>query len=173
MRDREVPDREFERFLERLGAEAPETLARVLVNDRLALAASFRVAGVHLPETGLPVAAVRSRFPRRRLLVGRSVHGVEAAASAADDGADYLILGPVAATGGKRPLPLGTLARACRRVQIPVWAVGGLAPENLAGLRATGISGLAAIRSFGDARTAAAFVEAAGRLRGGPRPERG
>lgn len=173
LRDRGVSDREFERFLERLRTEAPETLPRVLVNDRLALAASFPVAGVHLPEAGLPVSAVRSRFPRGRLLVGRSVHRVETAVAAASDGADYLILGPVAATGGKQPLPAGTLSRACRRIGIPVWAIGGLTPQNLDRLRGAGISGLAAIRSFADSGTAAAFVAAAGTLQPVSRAERG
>ena len=69
LRDRGISDREFERFLENLASQAPEVLSRVIVNDRLALAATFPVAGVHLPEAGLPVAVVRSRFPRGRLLV--------------------------------------------------------------------------------------------------------
>lgn len=168
LRDREASDREFERFLDRLGAEAPEALRRVLVNDRLALAASFPVAGVHLPEAGLPVTAVRSRFLRDGLLVGRSVHGVSAAVEAAEAGSDYLILGPVMATGGKRPLPAGTLREACRRVAIPVWAVGGLTANNLGALRGSGISGLAAIRAFADSGAAGAFVEAASRVRTAP-----
>ena len=158
LRDREASDREFERFLDGLGARAPEVLSRVVVNDRLALAAAFPVAGVHLPEAGLAVAAVRARFPRGRLLIGRSVHGVDAAAAAEEDGADYVILGPVAPTGGKRPLPPEVFRETCRRLRIPVWVVGGLGPENLDLLRGAGVSGFAAIRSFRDAGRARAFV---------------
>ncbi|MDE3260759.1 MAG: thiamine phosphate synthase [Acidobacteriota bacterium] len=158
LRDREASDREFERFLEVLASEARDVLSRVVVNDRLALAAAFPVAGVHLPATGLPVAAVRSRFPRGRLLLGRSVHGVDAAVAAERDGADYVILGPVAPTGGKRPLPPDVFRETCRRLRIPVWAVGGLTPENLERLRGVGVSGFAAIRSFRDAARARAFV---------------
>ncbi len=158
LRDREVSDREFERFLVGLASRAPEVLSRVVVNDRLALAAAFPVAGVHLPEAGLAVAAVRARFPRGRLLIGRSVHGVDAAAAAEEDGADYVILGPVAPTGGKRPLPPEVFRETCRRLRIPVWVVGGLGPENLDLLRGAGVSGFAAIRSFRDAGRARAFV---------------
>lgn len=161
LRDRRISDRGFERFLTSLADAAPEVLSRVLVNERLTLAAVFPVAGVHLPEAGLPVAAVRARFPRGRLLIGRSVHALDAAAAAERDGADYVILGPVAPTGGKRPLPPNTLPEACRRLRIPVWAVGGLTPDNLDRLRNAGISGLAAIRSFADTGRAAAFVAAA------------
>ena len=158
LRDREAPDRDFERFLEGLASRARDVLARVIVNDRLALAAAFPVAGVHLPEAGLPVAAVRSRFPRGRLLIGRSVHGVEAAVAAEADGADYVILGPVAPTGGKRPLPPDVFPETCRRLRIPVWVVGGLGPRDLDLLRRRGVSGFAAIRSFRDVGRARAFI---------------
>ena len=158
LRDREVTDRDFERFLDGLASRAPEVLPRVIVNDRLALATAFPVAGVHLPEAGLPVAAVRSRFLRGRLLIGRSVHGLDAAAAAEADGADYVILGPVAPTGGKRPLPPHVFRETCRRLRIPVWVVGGLGPENLGLLRGVGVSGFAAIRSFRDAGRARVFL---------------
>jgi|GEM_PF-1050404 len=165
LRDREASDREFERFLDTLASRARDVLSRVIVNDRLALAAALPVAGVHLPEAGLPVAAVRSRFPRGRLLVGRSVHGVEAAIAAEKDGADYVILGPVAPTGGKRPLPPDVFRETCRRLRIPVWVVGGLQPDNLNILRGVEVSGFAAIRSFRDAGGARAFVARCSDLR--------
>ena len=158
LRDREASDRDFERFLGALASRAGDVLSRIIVNDRLALAGAFPVAGVHLPEAGLPVAAVRSRFPRGRLLIGRSVHGVDAAAAAEEDGADYVILGPVAPTGGKRPLPPDVFRETCRRLRIPVWVVGGLAPDNLDLLGGMGVSGCAAIRSFRDVGRARAFV---------------
>ena len=163
LRDREISDRAFERFLEGLAFEAPEILSRTIVNDRLALAATFPVAGVHLPEAGLPVAAVRSRFPRGRLLIGRSVHALESAVVAERDGADYVILGPFAPTGDKRPLPPEVFPESCRRLRIPVWVVGGLTPGDIGRLRGAGASGFAAIRSFAEPRQAAAFVAAGSR----------
>ena len=165
LRDREVSDRDFERFLDGLASRAGDVLSRIIVNDRLALAAAFPVAGAHFPEAGLPVAAVRSRFPRGRLLIGRSVHGVEAAVAAEEEGADYVILGPVAPTGGKRPLPPDVFRETCRRLRIPVWVVGGLTPENLERLQGVGVSGFAAIRSFRDVRRASAFVARCSDLR--------
>ncbi len=158
LRDREISDRAFEMFLEDLAEAAPETLSRIVVNDRLALAAAFPVAGVHLPEAGLPAAAVRSRFPRGRLLIGRSVHGLDGAVAAEREGADYVILGPFAPTGRKRPLPPEAFSETSRRLRIPVWAVGGLTAENLDRPWSAGVSGLAAIRAFRDLRQAAAFV---------------
>ena len=158
LRDREATDGAVERFLTSLAEAAPEILSRVIVNERLALAAAFPVAGVHLPETGLPVAAVRARFPRGRLLIGRSVHAPDTAAAAERDGADYVILGPALPTGGKRPLPAATFREVCGALRIPVWAVGGLTSSTLERLRGAGVCGVAAIRSFADIRCAASLV---------------
>ncbi len=166
LRDRAATDREFEAFLDRLAGRAPDLLSRVLVNDRLALAATFPVAGVHLPEAGLPAGAVRERFPRGRLLVGRSVHSREGALRAAEAGSDYLILGPFAptrdpVTGPKRPLPRAVFGAVAAAVEVPVWAIGGLGPATVGGLRGLGLSGFAAIRGLATPERAAATLEAA------------
>ncbi len=166
LRDRAATDREFEGFLERLSERAPEILPRVLVNDRLALAATFPVAGVHLPESGLPAAAVRERLPRGRLLVGRSVHSLRGAVRAARDGSDYLILGPFAptsdpVTGPKTPLPRRVFGDVAAAVTIPVWAIGGLRAETIPGLRGLGLSGFAAIRGLASPDRAASTLAAA------------
>src|SRR5205814_5544946 len=95
--------------------------ARVLVNDRVDVALAAGADGVHLAESSLPVADVRRAFPS--LLVGASVHGLERAAGAARDGADFLVFGPVYETPSKRglgpPQGLEALARVAASVPIP------------------------------------------------------
>lgn len=163
LRDRAATDRAFERFLAQMHAEFPRSLRRVLVNDRVAPALRYPVAGVHLPETGLPVAEARvlGDLRGRRWLVGRSVHDAAGAVRAAAAGADYVLLGPVRPTGAKRrALPPGELAAACRDCPVPVWAVGGLAPGTLGEVRGSGVRGVAAIRALADPERSAAFVAA-------------
>ena len=177
LRDRPASDRRFDEFLARVGEEAPEAVPRLLVNDRPALALAYPVAGVHLPEAGLRVrdaVELRERSGRR-FLVGRSAHGPEAAAEAEAEGADYVVLGPVFPTGAKpRPLAPGALRETLERCSLPVWAVGGLDPETLGGLRLPESSGgarwagAAAVRALADPLRAAAFVAALDRLRGLP-----
>lgn len=121
---------------------------RVLVNGRPDVASALGLAGVQLPEGGLPVAAVRRAFPR--LVLGASCHSLEAALRAEGDGADIILLGPVFATPGKedRVLGLRGLEGVASAVSIPVHAIGGVGPDNVAAVRAAGARGMAAIRIF-------------------------
>jgi len=146
LRDRRATDGEMEAFLTGVQAAAPRVLDRLLLNDRLSLAATFPVGGLHLPEAGLPVELARDHFPALR--IGRSAHSLESAREAARQGADYVILGPAFPTGQKRdPLAreefLGT-----GRLGLPVWAIGGITPANGCEVAKFGISGVAAIRAL-------------------------
>jgi thiamine-phosphate pyrophosphorylase len=125
--------------------------SRVLVNGRPDIAQAAGAHGVQLPEEGLPVAAVRRAFPG--LAIGASCHSIEAARRAEEEGADWVVLGPVFSTPGKEHHPLGLerLAQAVRELRVPVYAIGGIDLANAPRALAAGASGLAAIRLFVDA----------------------
>lgn len=143
--------------------------ARVVVNDRLDVAIAARTQGVHLPAAGLPIPAARAKSPKR-FLVGRSVHGVAEAREAAKAGADYLVCGPVFTTPGKAAFgePIGpeVVRKAAEAVRVPVWAIGGITPDNAGALRGMPIAGVAvigAVMTAADpARVVAALREALG-----------
>ena len=143
-------------------------VTRIVVNDRLDVALAERAHGVHLGETGLPVAQakglVETHASGKDFLIGVSCHSLEAAKSAAGDGASYLFFGPVFATPSKAafgaPQGLGPLAKVCRSVSIPVLAIGGVTLENAAACFAAGVSGIAAIRLFQDAPDPAGVIAA-------------
>lgn len=129
--------------------------ARVLVNDRLDVALAAGAAGVHLGGSGLPLLAVREwlgKHAARELLVGKSCHSSAEALAAERDGADYVFFGPVFATPSKlaygAPQGIDRLADACRKLSIPVIAIGGITAENSAKCVAAGAGGIAAIRLF-------------------------
>ena len=89
--------------------------------------------GAHLPEGRLTVEAAR-RILSPGSLVGRSVHSVEGAKRAADEGADYLIAGTIFASQshpGRPPAGIGSLREVCAAVFLPVLAIGGVTPQNL------------------------------------------
>jgi thiamine-phosphate pyrophosphorylase len=130
---------------------------RVLVNDRLDVALAAGAGGVHLGSQGLPVAAVRE-FARRLpagFLIGKSCHSLGEARAAESAGAHYIFFGPVFATPSKLaygpPQGIEHLNSVCAALTIPVFAIGGIAPENAAECVAAGASGIAAIRCFQEA----------------------
>ena len=146
--------------------------ASILVNDRLDVALAEGAAGVHLAENSLPVKeATRlvSEHTTRMsnavdFLVGASCHSLAAARTAAERGADYIFFGPVFSTPSKAShgpaQGLERLVQVCQAVSIPVFAIGGITPENAAACIEAGAAGLAAIRLFQDASDPAALVKA-------------
>jgi len=134
--------------------------ARVIVNGRPDIAEMSGALGVHLPESGLDPGDVRRFFPR--LLVGVSRHDREGLIGATQAGAHYAILGPVFPTPGKAARALGVrdFAAAIAGIELPVLAVGGVAPGVCSEVRASGARGVAALRPFLRSDRAAASAEA-------------
>ncbi|HVD01112.1 MAG TPA: thiamine phosphate synthase [Candidatus Dormibacteraeota bacterium] len=128
----------------------------VLVSDRVDLALAVGAAGVNLPEAGLGAREARVLLGPGPLL-GRSVHSVEGVASAAAQGADFVLLGPIFPTPTHPATPglgLQLLQRAVAAAPIPVLAIGGVDRERAARCLAAGAAGYAGIRIFesGDLR---------------------
>jgi thiamine-phosphate pyrophosphorylase len=139
--------RELEREASELvaGSSVP-----VVVSARVDVALATRAAGVNLPEPDLTIADARRLLGGDRL-VGRSVHSVGAALEAEEEGADYVIFGPVFATAshpGRAAAGLGALAGVAAAVRIPVLAIGGVDPERAAECLRKGAAGYAAISLF-------------------------
>ncbi|HET8630551.1 MAG TPA: thiamine phosphate synthase [Thermomicrobiales bacterium] len=133
----------------------------LIVNDRADVALAAGAAGVHLPEDGLPVAAVRA-LAGPATLIGRSVHSVAGARAAEADGADYVVLGTVFATASKpggEPGGLDLVRAAADAVRIPVIAIGGIDGRNAASVVGAGAYGVAVMSAILQAAAPALVVE--------------
>jgi thiamine-phosphate pyrophosphorylase len=124
---------------------------KLLVNDRLDVALAAGADGVHLPSDGVPTAALRARFGAG-VLIGRSTHTVEEVERARDEGADYVVFGPIYETPGKgAPVGLAALEKAAVSARgLPVYALGGVTLGRFGELAESGAAGVAAIRLFQD-----------------------
>ncbi len=104
-----------------------------------ARAAGF--GGVHWPEVAIPAA------PTDGLLAGASVHSLAALRRAEAAGAAFALFGPVFDAGSKPVSGVGLAAlwAITRASRIPVLAIGGVTPANVAACVAAGAVGVAAV----------------------------
>ena len=165
LREKDLPGRELYDLAVILHAVL-RGRALLLVNERLDVALASGADGVHLPEQGLPAAAVR-KIAGDACIVGRSVHSVEAAVRAQEQGADFVEVGAIFETGSKPGATVAgvALVRAVvDAVRVPLVAVGGITAENAADVIAAGADGVAVISAIMDAddpqRAAAALRNA-------------
>ena len=130
----------------RLVASSP---VPVLISSRVDVALACEAAGVNLPERDISVRDARRLLGER--LIGRSVHSLESAVAAEQDGASYVIYGPVWASASHpevAPVGVDELARVTSGVGIPVLAIGGVTEVRIAECRQAGAAGYAAIGMF-------------------------
>ncbi|GHV08087.1 thiamine-phosphate synthase [Spirochaetia bacterium] len=122
----------------------------LVVNDRLDIALAIGAEGIHIGQSDMPLRIAR-RLVGEMMFIGVSVHTVEQARLAEADGADYLGVGAVWATGSKADaaaIGLDRLREIRAAVHIPAVAIGGIGPANVSQVMATGIEGVAVISAI-------------------------
>jgi thiamine-phosphate pyrophosphorylase len=125
--------------------------SKILVNTRVDVALAAAAAGAHLP-AGSPAPNLWRAHTPPGFLIGVSCHTLDEIRAAQDDGADYVVFGPVFAPRSKAPglEPRGIdgLAQAVHAVRIPVVALGGITTGNEEECIQAGAAGIAAISLY-------------------------
>lgn len=120
--------------------------ARWLANGRADLGMDFGAAGVHSPEGGMPVEAVR-RLMGDDALVGASAHNLDEALLAEHAGADFVTLSPIFVSDSKPgygpTLGVEGLRDVTSVVDIPVYGLAGIEPERVEACLEAGAYGVA------------------------------
>lgn len=122
----------------------------LIINDRADIALAVEAAGIHVGQSDLPAAIVR-RMAGSDIIVGVSANSVEAAVKAQKDGADYIGVGALHATGTKTDVSVITIEKLLeirKAVTIPIVGIGGINMTNAAGLKNTGIDGIAVVSAI-------------------------
>ena len=122
--------------------------ALLLINDRIDIALAVDADGVHLSTASIPIESARALLGRQQLL-GASTHSLEEAQEAERNGADFVVFGPIYFTPLKAPYGapqgLAALKKIVEKISLPIYAIGGIKPENIADARRTGVQGVALI----------------------------
>ena len=148
LREKRMPVLEFYEEARKALEVARARGVQLIVNDRADIAQVLGL-GVHLGLDDLPPEAAR-RLLGETAVIGYSTHTVEQAIAAAKLPIDYLAIGPIFATATREnPSPVVGVAglRAVRSAigRMPLVAIGGIAPTNIADVLDAGADSVAMI----------------------------
>ena len=125
--------------------------AQLFINERIDVALAVDAAGVQLGKTSIPIKSARGLLGVGKT-IGYSAHTLEEATVAAQNGADFLLFGPVYFTPSKAiygaPQGLTALRKIVDKIAVPVYAIGGVTAERLAATISTGVRGVALISAI-------------------------
>ena len=122
----------------------------LLINDRLDIALAVDAAGVHVGQSDLSATVVRKIIGDDKI-IGVSTGSLEQALKAQKDGADYIGVGAMYATGTKKdanPTSMEELKKIREKVSIPIVVIGGINKERIKDFEGMGIDGLAIVSAI-------------------------
>lgn len=150
LREKDLAHDAFLEEARRIGQICRRHSVPFLIDDDVELAAAVGADGVHVGQHDMEAGMARAKVGPDMLL-GVSAQTVEQALRAQAAGADYLGVGAVFPTGTKtdaEAVSYDTLKAICEAVDIPVVAIGGIGPDNVAKLAGSGICGVAVVSAL-------------------------
>ena len=151
LRMKDASDEEFLSAGRKLAELCRSFGARLILDDRVRLVEELGADGVHVGKNDMPVDEVR-RLLGPGCIVGATANSFADIEAAAARGADYIGLGPFRFTSTKQKLSpiLGlegyrSVMSDCRDagIVLPVVAIGGITVEDIPGIMAAGVHGIA------------------------------
>ncbi len=140
LREKNMAAGEYLALAKKIGQLCQEQGKLFIINDRPDIAVAVGADGVHLGQEDLPVADARKVLPSQ-MVVGISTHSLAQAKGAVADGADYIGVGPIFATGTKpsaKPMGLEYVQQTAREIDLPRVNIGGISLDNVAQVIAAG-----------------------------------
>ena len=123
--------------------------AKLIVNDLPEIALKSGAYGVHLGLQDMSVSRARE-IVGQKMIIGGTANTYQHIEQRIAEGADYIGLGPYRFTTTKEKLSLilgwegiNAIMRKLKTANIPVIAIGGIVPEDIAAIMETGVHGVA------------------------------
>lgn len=162
LRDKTLKDADLLRLATTLASITRGSKTTFILNDRVDLCILSGADGVHLGPDDISWQEARKLLLPNHL-IGVSTHSMEEAERVLTDSTDsalspdYMSFGPIYATVAKAipdpPVGIEQLRRVLGKAHLPVVAIGGIFPDQLADVLSTGARNISMIRHFGEAST--------------------
>lgn len=150
LREKELDDEDFLNEAIEMADLCKRFKIPFFVNDNVDVAIKCGADGVHVGQEDMKANDVRSKVGEN-MMIGVSVHSVEEALQAVNNGADCLGVGAMFSTSTKTDasvLDFETLRDICNAVDVPVVAIGGINKTNINKLSGSGVDGVAIISAI-------------------------
>lgn len=151
LREKDLADRDLFFLAEKASKLCQGYGSALFVNERIDIALAVNAAGVQLGNSSVPIGLARQLLGTQKM-IGLSTHSLEEAFEAQQQGADFVLFGPVYFTPSKAtygpPQGLNKLKEIVEKISLPVYAIGGIKLANVLDLRRIGVSGVALISAI-------------------------
>jgi thiamine-phosphate pyrophosphorylase len=151
LREKDLSGKDLFYLAERIARLCQRYQAQLFINDRIDIALAVDAAGVHLGEASMPVPTARSILGVQRN-IGVSTHSLEGARRAEQQGADFIVFGPIYFTPSKAdfgaPQGIKALQNIVENISLAVYAIGGITADNLLEAKSVGSRGVALISAI-------------------------
>jgi len=151
LREKDLSGRDLFLLAERSHKLCQAYHAALFINDRVDVAMAVDAAGVQLSKSSLPLVTARALLGPQKI-IGISTHSLQEAKEAKQNGADFILFGPVYFTTSKaaygEPQGLAALKTIVDNISLPVYAIGGIKAENIKSTKNCGVRGVALISAI-------------------------
>lgn len=160
LREKDLDEPEYRALAKQVGGLCNRYAVPLAVNSFYKTAAELGIKRIHLPLSILRTLteAEKAEFD----VIGASCHSADEAREAVRLGAGYLIAGHIFETACKKGLAgrgTGFLKDVCGSVCVPVYAIGGISPENAGGCIAAGAEGICMMSSLMKAENVSEYLD--------------
>lgn len=150
LREKKASSREFYQVAEKIKKITDDHNVPLIINDRIDIALAVEAAGAHIGQNDLPAAAVRRILGKDKIL-GVSAGSLEEAEKAEADGADYVGVGAMFATGTKTDAMIVTmeeLRKIKASLSVPIVAIGGINKKTVPSFDCAAVDGIAVVSAL-------------------------
>ncbi|MCD8299862.1 MAG: thiamine phosphate synthase [Clostridiales bacterium] len=163
LREKDLSDTEYEALARLVMDMCRKNGILCVLHSHVRAACELEAPALHVT---LPVLRkIPEHYRRGFTILGASCHSIEDAVEAKQLGCSYVTAGHVFDTDCKKGTPgkgLDFLKQVCKAVDIPVYAIGGISPGNIAEVRAAGAKGACVMSGCMESGDVRAFLNSFG-----------